>query len=235
MMLGIWLMTNGTVMKGRVILVLGILAKIFSVVPLWITMLSGEKKRLIPPLVILGILAAVFYPYLNEYFVRTFVRPVYANTLAFIAGFGQAVIITIAIVVALYLLDNHRDIITQSLIVLFGIILASPFRSPQYWVWLVPLVAIRVKTRRQIITYYLVMFLVFLEFPIFFGTVYLNNTYLVTLAPLFFIILFAGWTVLIADVIIHTPAHKHIYTYKSNTSHHGSNGRTHPYFREGPH
>ena len=86
---------------------------------------------------------------------------------------------------------NIRHMLRMILTVILAIILFSPFRSPQYIVWFTPFAALMIADDIWgIFLFVAVQILSFVEYPLAYGVLYLNQVYLSNWALLFFTLYF---------------------------------------------
>lgn len=89
-------------------------------------------------------------------------------------------------------------LLKMSLISIMALIFLLQYRSPQYEVWLMPIAALLLANNlRGILIFVGVQILSFIEFPIAFYTLYVNQQYISSWAVVFFTILFTAYGMLL--------------------------------------
>jgi len=144
-----------------------------------------------------------------------YVSDVYCNTIPYLVSqvLGAAVpfdmimwafrvLMVIVIVGALYWLSlqpgNITRMIKMILLAIFVLVFFLQYRSPQYSVWMLPFVALLVAGDIVgILTFYWVQLLAFIEFPLTFWVLWVNDHYVSKWAPVFFTVLFISYGVLL--------------------------------------
>ena len=112
---------------------------------------------------------------------------------------GLTVIVTLG---ALYWMFRKPGSLTRMvkmiLLVTFALVFFLQYRSPQYSVWILPFVVLLVAGDLwSILVFYWVQALAYIEFPLTFYTLYVNEHYVSGWAPVFFAVLFISYGVLL--------------------------------------
>jgi hypothetical protein len=105
-------------------------------------------------------------------------------------------------IAALYLVyrqpGNLTRMVKMILIVTFTLVFFLQYRSPQYSVWILPFVSLLVAADLWgILVFYWVQALAYIEFPLTFYTLWVNEHYLSAWAPVFFTVLFGSYGLLL--------------------------------------
>ncbi|MDD1670957.1 MAG: hypothetical protein LUQ67_06580 [Methanomicrobiales archaeon] len=162
---------------GYVSATLGFFAKVFPAVSFPFMILYNAKTTSLSEEVVTA--AKVFLPFAVILFIPfLLLRPDHLNTYLFATGATVGVYAS----TATYTLDRRKSPVTLLKLTgfaIFAFVFFSKFHSPQYIVWYTPFLALLVagdllKTG----LFYLVQALAYLEFPLLFGTFYVNLNYL---------------------------------------------------------
>jgi hypothetical protein len=106
----------------------------------------------------------------------------------------RILLIGILIGLMFYQYKNKKDVSTLLkviLVAIMSIVFMIQYRSPQYNVWFIPIAALLLANRWWgIITFIGVQILCFIEFPVIWGSIYVNDNYTSPLALWFFTIYF---------------------------------------------
>ncbi len=93
--------------------------------------------------------------------------------------------------------ENPRRLLVLIAVTLFSVIFCTKFHSPQYLVWLTPFYALLlVDSLRNITIFYLLQTVVYIEFPLSWGVLYVNREYVDAIGT-------TGWYSALAFFIIH--------------------------------
>jgi len=88
------------------------------------------------------------------------------------------------------------------LLTIFAVVFLSQYRSPQYIVWFTPFAALLVAgDHRGILSFYAVQVLAFIEFPLAFWVLYVNQHYVTEWALGFFTLLFIAYGLLLWEAM----------------------------------
>ena len=142
------------------------------------------------------------YAYLHDVLNLGISTTVISNIMYFLMGVAVLVLVVIAYNVPG---KNPRHLVKLLLLSIFIVVFCMKYHSPQYIVWFTPFVCLLIAdTLYGIITFYFTQILTYLEFPLLFGTLYTNGTYVSPmgsygwyLALFFFTLLYAAYIVLI--------------------------------------
>jgi hypothetical protein len=219
MMLAILFTIYGEKEKGYLFSIVGLFTKIWPIIIypfLWIynskkrSLLEEGKKRAVLYLLGAGILFA-FMILLGYSVLSTFTNFVYCNTIVFtldqyfkMVGVGvpfdifvtvfRILLVCILIGLMAYQYKNKKNVVTLLkviLVAIMAIVFMIQYRSPQYNVWFIPLAALLLANRGWgIITFIGVQILCFIEFPVIWGSIYVNDNYTSPLALWFFTLYF---------------------------------------------
>lgn len=141
-------------------------------------------------------------PYLSYFLLGAEASPVSYELIVNIFRGLMVLVILSAIVYAYIKPKKLRTTLSLILLSLCTIILFSNYRSPQYIIWVSPFFAILVADDIVgILEYYLLQVLSYIEFPLAFYSVYTNAKYVQPWAPVFFLILFVAWGLLLYRVL----------------------------------
>jgi hypothetical protein len=142
------------------------------------------------------------YAYLHDVLNLGISTTVISNIMYFLMGVAVLVLVVIAYNVPG---KNPRHLVKLLLLSIFIVVFCMKYHSPQYIVWFTPFVCLLIAdTLYGIVTFYFTQILTYLEFPLLFGTLYTNGTYVSPmgsygwyLALFFFTLLYAAYIVLI--------------------------------------
>jgi len=159
-------------------------------------------KILIPILVILGVPILIFRPSIitsyisgslvrSDVYVNTATNTIYAffnNTLhvstsanVISAGmYGLMVVALLALLFYGWIVRNQKEktLIKLVALALFVIVFCMKYHSPQYILWFLPLVCLLVAdSLAGIAIFYITQIIAYIEFPLAFGTLYVNTSY----------------------------------------------------------
>lgn len=141
---------------------------------------------------------------------------VYANTLMYqisniypipiwiIAGLFFLLTISIILFTYIKFLYNisNKNLIVYSLIILLTVIIFSKFHSPQYLIWVTPLLALISTSIWDTIKYYIVQILLIIEFPLLFGIAYNNVSYINPFLAIIFFGIEYGFLIMLVSLLI---------------------------------
>ncbi|MFA7562943.1 MAG: hypothetical protein WCY70_05835 [Methanoculleus sp.] len=97
--------------------------------------------------------------------------------------------------------ENPRRLLVLIAVTLFSVIFCTKFHSPQYLVWLTPFYALLlVDSLRNMIMFYLLQAVVYIEFPLSWGVLYVNRGYVDAIGT-------TGWYSALAFFIIHAAVY----------------------------
>jgi hypothetical protein len=86
---------------------------------------------------------------------------------------------------------SYKDMILAICLILSLLIITAKFHSPQYFMWITPLLVILViDDIKKILIYYVFQIMTFIEFPIMFGKYYTNVTFPIFGSMEYFLVLF---------------------------------------------
>ena len=214
MMLAILFTIYGEKEKGYLFSIIGLFTKIWPIVVyplLWVyNSAIGSYKQAVLYLVGAGILFAIMI-YSGYSVLSVFTNFVYCNTIVFtinqylimvgiilpfdiLINVFRILLIGILIGLMFYQYKNKKDVsilLKVILVAIMAIVFMIQYRSPQYNVWFVPIAALLLADRVWgVITFVGVQILCFIEFPVIWGSIYVNDNYTSPLALWFFTIYF---------------------------------------------
>lgn len=97
--------------------------------------------------------------------------------------------------------ENPRRLLVLIAVTLFMVIFCTKFHSPQYLVWLTPFYALLlIDSLRNILMFYLLQAVVYIEFPIAWGVLYVNRGYVNEIGTV-------GWYGSLAFFIVHAAVY----------------------------
>jgi hypothetical protein len=97
--------------------------------------------------------------------------------------------------------ESPRRLLVLIAVTLFSVIFCTKFHSPQYLVWLTPFYALLlVGSLRDMIVFYLLQAVVYIEFPLSWGILYVNRGYVNEIGT-------AGWYGSLAFFIVHAAVY----------------------------
>jgi len=97
--------------------------------------------------------------------------------------------------------ESPRRLLVLIVVTLFSVIFCTKFHSPQYLVWLTPFYALLlVGSLRDVIVFYLLQAVVYIEFPLSWGILYVNRGYINEIGT-------AGWYGTLAFFIVHAAVY----------------------------
>jgi len=98
-------------------------------------------------------------------------------------------------------IKNPRRLIVLIAVTLFSVIFFTKFHSPQYLVWLTPFYALLlIESYWNVLVFYLLQVVVYIEFPLAWGSLYVNMGYMHEVGT-------AGWYSSLAFFIIHAAVY----------------------------
>lgn len=224
-MLAVLFVVNNNRAKGYLATILGLFAKLWPIILfpfLWLynardsSILEEGKKRAIWILLVgAGAFGLMMWAGYNQFMV--YAGMVYCNTIPYVLDqYLKAVGIMVAFSViatafqvltgivilwALYTAHKERESLPTTLkmilLSIFVVIFFSQYRSPQYIMWMTPIVALLIADDIYgILAFYAVQILAFIEFPYAFRVLYVNANYLSPWALPFFTLLFVSYAIL---------------------------------------
>jgi len=97
--------------------------------------------------------------------------------------------------------ESPRRLLVLIAVTLFSVIFCTKFHSPQYLVWLTPFYALLlIESYWNVLVFYLLQVVVYIEFPLAWGSLYVNRGYIHELGT-------AGWYGSLAFFIIHAAVY----------------------------
>ena len=206
MMLGFYFMIKQKYDHSLYLIVAAICTKLFPAILLPFLLFHSKfivKTKLLIFVVIGVILSVLLYPVTLSILSSDLSRSTYVNTFFYNLSSVNPVVIAAVylficsflccIIVQLFLyISDPTDyrLLRVILFLLVTLILILSYHSPQYILWVLPLMAILVSMQdwKYHAGYFILCFLSFLEYPVFFGAYYVNSAQYTGWIPYFFIL-----------------------------------------------
>jgi hypothetical protein len=206
MMLGFYFMIKQKYDHSLYLIIAAICTKLFPVILLPFLLFHSKfvvKTKLLIFIIVGIVLSVLLYPvtlsilssdlsrntYVNTFFYNlNSVNPVLTAAVSLLFALFLACII---IQLFLYISDpTDYRLLRVILFLLVTLILILSYHSPQYILWVLPLMAILVSMQdwKYHAGYFILCFLSFLEYPVFFGAYYVNSAQYTGWIPYFFIL-----------------------------------------------
>jgi hypothetical protein len=159
------------------------------------------------------------YAYLHDVFNLGIPATAVSNVMYLIMGL---ILLLLAVAAWVDPKKEPRHLVKFLLVAVFTVVFCLKYHSPQYIIWFTPFVCLLVADSLSgVILFYGTQVLTYLEFPLLFGTLYVNGKYLSPagssgwyLALFFFTLVYAAYIVLVYLAV--KPSMVHVKKFRNN-------------------